>query len=173
MNPNETENALTLLTKRMERLEKQNKWWIRTALVLGAVLLMAMTLGATQNTPSSPDKVRTLDLHKANTGIVSIPPPIQEMIRTKDLQLVDGDGNVRGELSLVDGKPNFNLIGTDGKTLASFSLFDAAPGISPPEGEPGFFMYDKDGKLRVEIRLQDGNPLIITYDPNGKVYFVS
>ena len=133
MHSNETEKALTLLTERLERLEKQNRWLVRIALAMGAVLLLVVTLGA-----------------------VPSPPYTQPSVRTKNLQVVDQDGNLRAALGVIDGNPSFFLYDEYGslRALLGFS-----------GGEPGLGLYDEEGTLRAGLSLNvDGSPSLYLSD---------
>jgi hypothetical protein len=185
MHPNETEKALTLLTDRLERLEKQNSRLVRIALAMGAVLLLVVTLGAV---PGQPDT--------------------QEIVSTKNLQVVDENGDVRVSLSVAEGEPGLILYDENGKTRASIGLGleDGSPGfalldengkggvalcfffgepalilsdkdnmyrggLSLAGGDPTLDLVDKDGNYRAWLGLDDGEPVLGMYDADGNVLF--
>jgi hypothetical protein len=153
MHSNETEKALTLLTERLERLEKQNRWLVRIALAMGAVLLLVVTLGAVPGQLDTQEMVRTVPGQPDTQEIVppvlsAVPslPDIQEMVRTKNLQMVDEDGNVRASLGLVDDPEYSNM-----RDMPTLRLFDkegtarATLRLSP-SGSPSLFLYDQGGR---------------------------
>jgi hypothetical protein len=156
MNANETETILALLTARMERLEKQNRWWIRTALLLGTVLLLVVTLGAVQNTPGALENSRTKNPPAANLGAIPELIVTQETVRTKNLQIVDDDGNVRASINIkeantAEGNPMLTLFDKGGNERAILSLF---------AGNPGLWLNDENGKLRANLSLAAGKPVL-------------
>ena len=151
MHSTETEKALTLLTERLERLEKQNRWLVRIALAMGAVLLLVVTLGAVPGQPDTKDIARTVPGQISNQGIVSAVPGLpetQEIVRTKNLQIVDDDGTVRIGLGFVDDptRPNEGV-----------------------ERVPTLSLYDEDGNARFRLRLTSGEPYLGMYDEEGNV----
>jgi hypothetical protein len=172
MHSNETEKALTLLTERLERLEKQNSRLVRIALAMGAVLLLVVTLGAVPGQLDTKEIARTVPGQIDTQGIVpAVPglPEIQEMVRTKNLQIVDEDGKVRIGLSLVDDPttpnkdeqmPTLSLYDEEGTARATLSL--------TPYGSPGLYLFDQEGR-GIELFVGEGNRLLRVTDGEGHV----
>jgi hypothetical protein len=186
MNPNETENALTLLTERMERIEKQNRWWMRTALVLGAALLMVVTLGAVQNQPGAQENVRTKNPLAVKPDVAPELIVTQDLVRTKNLQIVDDDGNVCADFAFVAGQPMLSLFDKDGNSRVKLGLFEGYttgnPGLAlfdekgnvqllltSVEGDPELRLWDKSVHTRVCLQLFEGHPKFSMLDANGEV----
>jgi hypothetical protein len=163
MHSSETEKALTLLTERLERLERKNSWLVRIALVMGSVLLLVMTLGAVTRQPGTQETVRTQDPVVVSPGDIPGLIVTQEVVRTKNLQIVDDDGILRASFEIkeadtsdtFEGNPMLTLFDEGGNARAILSLF---------AGNPGLALYDDEGYARAVLRLAAGNPHLEMYD---------
>ena len=163
MHSNETEKALILLTKRLERLEEQNSRLVRIALAMGAVLLLVVTLGAVTRQAGPQETVRTIDPQVVSPGDIPELVVTQEVVRTKNLQIVDDDGILRASLEIkeadtadtFEGNPMLTLFDEGGNARAIFSLF---------AGNPGLTLYDDEEYPRAVLRLAAGNPHLEMYD---------
>jgi len=127
---NEIEKALTLLSERMERLEKQNGQIIRRnariAWVLGAALLLA-----------------------ALSLVVSY-GRTHEIVRTKALQIVDEDGSTCVTLGILGGLPCLTISNKDRTCLllaGSSLVFFGEDGNGSTLSDTGLLVLDEDGTM--------------------------
>jgi len=180
MHANDTEKALTLLTKRLDRLEKQNRWLVRTAWILGAVLFLVVTLGAEERQPNIRDTDRTAEFQAVNPDAILALTEIQDVVRTKNLQILDDEIHLRADLKLVDGEPMLSLYDKEGNARVHLTLLEGEPrlelfnedGINRVRlnifnGNPGLWLYDKDGVYRANLSLTSGKPWLSFRDGNG------
>jgi len=108
---------------------------------------------------------------------------IHDVIRTKELLLVDVNGNTRAMLNLADGQPGLSLFDETGKERAALallrsgqpmlSLYDRANVLRAvldldDSGQPGLSLNDENSKYRVWLSLGLGQPGLILFDENQK-----
>jgi hypothetical protein len=165
MHSNETEKMLTILTERLERLEKHNGRLTRIALAMGAVLLLVVTLGAVTRQPDTQETARTQDPVVVSPGDIPGLVVTQEVVRTKNLQIVDDDGILRASLEIkeadtFEGNPMLTLFDEGGNARAILSLF---------AGNPGLWLNGEDGNFRASLYLAAGKPVLNFWDDNGNI----
>ena len=89
--------------------------------------------------------------------------PVQEVVRAKRFEVVDGKGRVRIELSMgADGRlPGLRIRDAEDKPRAALGL--ALDGLS------SLILCDKAGKPRAALSVPpDGSPLLVLADEKGK-----
>lgn len=146
------------LRKRMEQLERQNRWMKGIGIIC---LLLAIILFTAVSTRA-----------QTTTGTIT----------ANKFILVDEGGNSRGVLALAGGEPGLDLYDEKGKLRGSFTLsIDGDPklyicdeqetmrgvfGIA--NGEPGLGLYNQQGKPGGSFNLNGGAGIVL-YDPQGKM----
>ncbi len=158
------ESKMDNLLKRLQRLEHDN----RSLKILGSlvviVLSVVLLMGATQRNKSE----------------------IIEVIRARQLTLVDKDGTARAGMGILpDGTVVIGLIDNDGTLRTGLRLsVNGATGLSVHTGEgkaasliaePGngrvhLDLTDKNLNVRASMAIEaDGSPSLILRDENGNV----
>lgn len=126
------------LSQRLDRLEREIRWWRRLGTVVVSTLVLAFLLGATGQ-------------------------KVADEVRAKLFVLVDVDGKDRAALVVTADGPVLALYDRDGKFRADLAVTaagsalalrdrDGAPRamLGVPTGGPALGLYDRDGKV---IRL--------------------
>lgn len=159
------DDTLAPLISRITQLEKLNKRNMMTAWLLGAALLLIVSLGAASKQMA-----------------------VQDVVRSKSFQLTDEDGQKRALLAFdPGGSPALELYDEDGQWRAGLSLApDGSPGLEfmdedgqpraslgfTTDGSPTLEFMDEDGQLRAGLGLfPDGNPSLVFYDEDGNLLF--
>ncbi len=85
-------------------------------------------------------------------------PAVQDVIRTKKLELVDDSGRMRGVFTVNDIGPSLILADSEGRTRGYFGLDYKGPFL---------YLADAGGKTRGEFRLTDRGPSLGLWDKEG------
>jgi hypothetical protein len=138
MNPQE-QNLATVLD-RLNRLERQNRWFKRAALVALACVVAGVGMGAARMQQ----------------------PRVPVVIKAKSFQAVDDNGTVRAWLGLqTDGNPGVYIRDAKGKNGIAMWVDKA--------GRPVMRMFDANGQNRIGMGMTDaGTPSVTVYDANSK-----
>jgi hypothetical protein len=124
----------TALETRVRRLEAANR---RARLALGVLLLAAAGAVAAGGAEAKPD-------------------PVTKLLRVEALELVQGDGQVRGRLRVEDGEATLSLIGAEGRK-AELTAGDTT----------GLALRNSDGKAQLIASLSDAAAIVLA-DPKGR-----
>lgn len=147
--------ALLDVTKRIERLEKQNRMLKQTFLVLATLAACAILMG--QAPPS-----RTIEanefLLKDASGKVRARLTLA-IGGGPSLSLLDEAERVRAVLAINNGIPKIGLL--DGNGESRVNLF-ADAGVS------GLTVKDQTGRSRAQLAIDDGEPFVRLYDAKEK-----
>jgi hypothetical protein len=124
---NELTEKVHALNARMIRLERSNKRIMFIASFLGCALFLVLSLGA-----------------------ISAQSPVQDVVITKDLQIVDNEGNLRAQIK--------NAYGSPGRPILVFydeqRSLQATLGVG--NGKDMFLqMYDEEHRLRLGLGIYD------------------
>lgn len=132
----------TPLLERLEKLESQNRW-MRVAIF---ALLCAVAYGAFLH--FAPDAVTVK----------------QTLMESKELKLVDSDGNTRVFLRMYSHVPVLQLLDSNGKPRLSIGMrFDNTPFID---------LSDKSGRTRATLEMTPNDqPALRLYDAKGHPTF--
>ena len=151
------------LARRVDRLERESRWWKRLASVTLVLLGILVLLGAaTSKKAKSPAEVRgqrvvLVDKAEQSRAELTMLPDNQP-----SLMLTDNAGKPRLVLALSNyGEPMLSFVDAGGtrRIILSLDLYgtllrftDAAGNpraalVVPPEGEPELELLSKDGKL--------------------------
>ena len=84
-------------------------------------------------------------------------PVVQEVVRAKRFELVDGKGKKRGVFRVENGKPGIAVCDNNGTIRGDFSLLTDGPCLS---------LYDANGMIRGMFDLTAGYPVICMLDEN-------
>ncbi len=130
------------LHKRVGNLEKQN---FRMKLALVFLVMVVGYLGFEQNTASS--------------SIIK-----QTLLESRELKLLDQDGNARMFLRMFSRVPVLELLDSNGKPRMSLGLrFDDTPFID---------LSDSSGHTRATLEMtEDDEPALSLFDDNGETTF--
>ncbi|MCX6088870.1 MAG: hypothetical protein NTX88_00550 [Candidatus Atribacteria bacterium] len=140
-----TDDINTLL-KRMEELEKGNRWLKVVVTLVLCVILAAFYVGAVKwNKEIVTEKLVIVD------GKGNIQAELSGGSKGPFLTFYDSDGKVRMGIALAKGEPNMVFYGPDGKQRMGMSLL---------KGEPGIGFFDTDGKMRMEMGVNKGGDLV-------------
>ena len=146
------------LTRRVDRLERENRRWRRagslTCLGIAALLLMGQAQSRERVVEAQQFLVRD------STGEVRAALGLSD--GDPKLILFDKDGTSRAALSLVpSGSPFLTLADRDGRPRAALTVL--------PDGSPILTFSDATITERIEIRLRDeGVPDLRLYEKDGK-----
>lgn len=90
-------------------------------------------------------------------------PKVPGRVSTRQLDIVDKDGNVRISIGSDDaGYAAINLVDKQGKDRGSFGM--------DPDGTPAVVIGDAVGKLRADFGTdRDGAPMMRLFDSSGKI----
>ena len=137
--PDETAQLRDELHRRLARLERQNRW-IKLSSVL--FLVIAILFAARDLVP--PDTIVR-----------------QTLMESKELKLLDNDGQPRLFLRMYSRVPVLQLLDANGKPRMSLGLrFDDTPFLD---------LSDKSGSTRASIQLgPSGEPMIELFEENGE-----
>jgi hypothetical protein len=160
---------MSALAARVERLERQNRWLMRTLVIVAAAAAFLVAIAAAAK------------------------PDIPDVVTAKSFQIVDNDGKIRGELGFTDdGAQGLVLRDPDGKEraliavspdgFAAMRLFGATGDksfagitVSPHGSGLGLAYLDADGNYRVGLDIQgespDQTPSLKLFDKDGKELF--
>jgi len=159
------------LTRRIERVERQNRWLARIIVLLGMAVLLFVALAAnSEPAPQGQDEAA------------------QQVIKAQGFLLVDDEGKtvckVYGHLG---GQRGFYLVGPDGKMKVELVVTkEGIPGMVFYGGEKGggigfstlgngasdFRFYDLEGNVRLRFGLEaDGSPYLRMTDEEGNLVF--
>jgi len=82
----------------------------------------------------------------------------EEIIRARGFEVIDSDGYVRAEMSMVGESPRLRLWTKDGDGRVELSVVDESPMLR---------FFDVEGELRAEVSLSEGSPVMKLYDERG------
>jgi hypothetical protein len=133
------ESRLDPVAQRLERLEREARWWRLGGLALGGLLAVVGLIGATPATSE----------------------PTASDVRAQQFTLVDTRGNVRAVLGMTKtGTAGLDLYGRAGKILAQLAV--------KPDGAPQLTLLDRTGAGRAVVALElDGSPHLTLRDEKG------
>jgi hypothetical protein len=134
------QQRLHILTERIERLEKDLRFWkalvwLAALVVLCLTAFFALPVGTSAG---AEDKEYT----------IAVPPEVfqmgqpqaLELVKARRVVLVDSEGEVRAALAVSEtGNPHLDLFGQSGRTLASLSVKGS--------GSPSLVFYDRMGRV--------------------------
>ncbi|MCX6088873.1 MAG: hypothetical protein NTX88_00565 [Candidatus Atribacteria bacterium] len=175
-----TDDINTLL-KRMEKLERGNRWLKVVVTLVLCVILAAFYVGAVKwNKEIVTETLKIVD-EKGNIQALLSGSP-----EGPDLSFYDSGEKVRMSLGLVRGDSGIRFSDPDGKTRIIMALVGGGPMITfaDPNGKvrmamstlnekPGIHFFDTDGKERMNLSLKEkGVPNMDFLDPNGKMRMI-
>lgn len=163
------------LRKRMEQLERQNRWMKWTVL---ACLLLAISTSTAAYLNARTGKSINI-MGKSSPGVVF------DEVRAKRYLLVDEKDKQRGIFGFSEkGEPGLGLKDQQGKTRSAFVMVDGEPSLdiydrqgkgrgqfcSNKDGELGLAVYDQQGRTRAVFGVNDlGEPSMGLLDQQGKI----
>ena len=119
--------------------------------------------------------------HRAVAQTAQVQPTIQDVVCTKQLELMDNNGKLRGEFAMSDTGPALFLFDAMGKTRGSFALAETGPAlyladaVGKPRGVfaltetgPALSLADAAGVTRGQFGLNESGPAIGLVDAAGK-----
>jgi hypothetical protein len=149
------------LCGRLDRLERQVRWWRRGALAVGGLAALAVA-GAMAEPPLKELDVRTLRVVDADghDRIVLTSDP-----QEPDITLFDPSGKSRLTIDIAkDQRPVLQFAEREGKTSSRLVL-----GFEE-EGLPALMFYDSKGRKRVALGVpKEGGAVIRVLDENERL----
>ncbi|MFQ5896989.1 MAG: hypothetical protein ACE5JN_01900 [Candidatus Methylomirabilia bacterium] len=167
------EPTLDMLTNRLGRLERENRWWRILGSAAVGVLALGLLMGATAGKVSKEIRAERFVLVDENDkmlaelstlsrmqGLRGPEPLVADLSR---LILYDRDTNPRAALGVgLDGSPHLLLYGS-GETVQGRLMVLAS-------GAPALSLFDSDKGLRAVLRLgTGGSPRLVLADKHGKI----
>ena len=142
------------LLRRVENLERQNRWMKWSGLVVLLGIASVLFYGATAS---------------------------KKVIESSGFLLVDENGETCAVLGFVNGEPGLVLADKNGKNRVFLAIVNGCPNLILSDengtartilGEgPGLSLSDENGKIRAILGLMNGEPGLGLYDENKETLF--
>jgi len=87
------------------------------------------------------------------------PTPVQSVVKTRTLQIVDANGKVRVSLSSITADPNLSFFDANGKMRISLAIMD---------GNPSLLFIDQNWEPAVQLMARKDTTSLLLSGPNGK-----
>ncbi|MEQ8788607.1 MAG: hypothetical protein RIC55_20015 [Pirellulaceae bacterium] len=151
MNP--SNDSLTSLHRRLEKLERQNRLLRRVGFAAMILVVVAVVSGQARRTSRE--------------------------VAAEAFLLLDAEGKTRGELVMAEDGPLLRLLDAEGQPRATLSggsktalvLYDAAgkPRVSTAamEAEAGLSIFDEEGRPQAKVAVAGGRPALDLFE-DGK-----